>query len=128
MRAALVHDIVEIDAGDTWLYDENQSAKLTSESIAANRIFSLLPLKQGKEYCALWQEFENRSSPEAKFAAAIDGISPLLNHLLTGRQEDGVIPVAKVRSKKEYIISCAPTLWPLVENLIEESVASGLYA
>lgn len=126
-KLLLIHDIVEIDAGDTWLYKENQSIKQSSEASAANRLFSLLPEIQRDEYFNLWNEFENRSSEEAKFAAVIDGIQPLLNHLITGNSIDGVIPIEKVIAKKEYIKSFAPKLWPLVENLITESKHLGLY-
>jgi len=126
-KLLLIHDIVEIDAGDTWLYDENQDSKLHTETKAANRIFSLLPENQGEEYLSLWLEFESQSSEEAKFASVIDGIQPLLNHLITGNANDGVIPAERVRSKKEYIRKYAPKLWNLVEGLINESKNQGLY-
>ncbi len=126
-KLLLIHDIVEIDAGDTWLYDENQDLKLDAETKAANRLFSLLPENQKEEYINLWSEFENRSTEEAKFASVIDGIQPLLNHLITGDPNDGVIPVEKVRSKKEYIRDFAPKLWNFVEDLINESERLGLY-
>ncbi len=126
-KMLLIHDIVEIDAGDTWLYDENQDSKLHAETKAANRLFSLLPKNQGEEYLCLWHEFENRSSEEAKFASAIDGIQPLLNHLVTGNASDGVILAEKVRSKKEYIEGYAPKLWSLVEELINDGRNQGLY-
>jgi putative hydrolase of HD superfamily len=126
-KLLLIHDIVEIDAGDTWIYDENQDSKLENETKAANRLFSLLPENQKQEYIGLWNEFENRSSEEAKFAAAIDGIQPLLNHIVTGSANDGVLSVEKVRSKKIYIKEFAPNLWNLVEDLIEESEVLGLY-
>jgi putative hydrolase of HD superfamily len=127
IKLLLIHDLVEIDAGDTWLYEENQESKLEAETKAAGRLFSLLPENQKDEYIMLWNEFENRSTEEAKFASAIDGIQPLLNHVVTGNVEDGVIPLEKVRSKKMYINEFAPKLWDLVEELIEESVSKGLY-
>ncbi len=126
-KMLLIHDIVEIDAGDTWLYAEDQESKKELEERAADRLFSLLPDEQHDEYLELWQEFENRSTNEAAFAAVIDGIQPLLNHLLTGRVEDGVIPIEKVRSRKAYIQQHAPGLWELVESLISDSEAKGLY-
>lgn len=127
-KLLLIHDIVEIDAGDTWLYNPNQDSKLADEATAANRLFSLLPNEQKREYLGLWKEFENRSTEEAKFAAVIDGIQPLLNHIVTGNISDGIIPTEKVRAKKEYIKEFAPNLWSLVEELIGESEAIGLYA
>ncbi|MCP4335522.1 MAG: HD domain-containing protein [Gammaproteobacteria bacterium] len=127
IKLLLIHDLVEIDAGDTWLYDANQESKFEVETEAAGRLFSLLPENQKVEYFGLWNEFESRTTEEAKFASAIDGIQPLLNHVVTGNVEDGVIPLEKVRSKKIYINEFAPNLWSLVEELIEESVSKGLY-
>ncbi len=127
IKLLLIHDIVEIDAGDTWLYEENQDSKLDDETKAANRLFSLLPEKQKQEYLGLWNEFETRSTAESKFASVIDGIQPLLNHLVTGRVNDGVILAADVRKKKMYIKDLAPNLWHLVEEMIMESEAKGLY-
>jgi putative hydrolase of HD superfamily len=126
-RMLLIHDIVEIDAGDTWIFAEDQSSKLETEKRAANRLFALLPVNQQDEYLNLWCEFEDRLTEEAKFAAVIDGIQPLLNHLLTGSAEDGVIAATKVRDKKAYIREYAPNLWDLVNELIVESESRGLY-
>lgn len=126
-KLLLIHDVVEIDAGDTWLYAADQDSRLAEESKAAHRLFSLLPANQEEEYPNLWIEFENRASEEAKFAAVIDGIQPLLNHVITGNADDGVIPVEEVRNKKRYIKEFAPKLWGLVEELINESESLGLY-
>ena len=123
----LIHDIVEIDVGDTWLYDQNRGAKSAAEEQAAERLYALLPPPQHQQYLALWREFEARESAEARYAAAIDGIQPLLNHLLTGSPRDGVIPLDKVRSRKAYIEEHAPGLWDLVEKLIQKSTERGLY-
>lgn len=127
-KLLLIHDIVEIDVGDISIYESDQDSKTREEREAAHRIFSLLPDTQKKEYLSLWTEFEERSTEEAKFASVIDGIQPLLNHLVTGDPQDGVIPVELVRSKKRYIARYAPGLWNLVETLIEESRNKGLYA
>ena len=79
MKMCIVHDIVEIDAGDTFCYDElgNQD-KLEREQKAADRIFSLLPEHQGKELRMLWEEFDAMQTPEAKYAAALDRLQPLI--------------------------------------------------
>ena len=124
----LIHDIVEIDAGDTWLYDPNQADKLAAETSAAERLYALLPEAQHHEYLDLWREFEAQASDEARFAAAIDGLQPLLNHLLTGNTRDGVVAIDQVYEKKAFIKDHAPHLWELVEKLIEKSVERGLYA
>ncbi|WP_202819763.1 HD domain-containing protein [Thaumasiovibrio subtropicus] len=126
-KMLLIHDIVEIDAGDTWLFDEDQSHKHSDESTAAARLFGLLPEPQATEYKQLWEEFEARQTPEAQFAAAIDGLQPLLNHVLTGRPEDGTLPASTILEKKAYIRAAAPQLWQAVESLISDSVNKGLY-
>ena len=79
MKMVLIHDVVEIDAGDTYAYDtEGAKTKYARELNAADRLFALLPEEQGREYRALWDEFEERRSPEAKFANALDRIQPML--------------------------------------------------
>lgn len=126
-KILLIHDLVEIDAGDVSIFEADAKSQLALETKAANRIFTILPETQREEYLDLWYEFEARSSDEAKFAAVIDGIQPLLNHLITGDLKDGVIPIEKVRSKKAYIRQYAPKLWDMVEGLINESEKVGLY-
>lgn len=127
VKMLLIYDIVEIDAGDTWLYSEDQSEKIDSEKRAADRIFNILPNEQAKEFKTLWYEFNDRRTNEAKFAAAIDGLQPLINHLVTSKASGGTIPVELVRQKKTYIKDFAPGLWYSVERLIYESVEKGLY-
>lgn len=127
-KMLLIHDIVEIDAGDTWLYSEKRESAHQAEAIAAARLFGLLPTALGAEFRALWQEFESRETPEAKFAASIDGIQPLLNHLITRQEMDPLIGVDQVMQKKEFIKQFAPKLWMLAESLIDESVEKGIYS
>ncbi len=127
VKMLLIHDIVEIDAGDTWLYNEETAEKLHAEELAADRIFDLLPREYALEYRGLWHEFECRQTNEAKFASAIDGLQPLLNHVMTGKVSDGTIPVELVWERKLYIKEFAPRLWDKVEQLINESAAKGLY-
>ncbi|MGI9282466.1 MAG: HD domain-containing protein [Endozoicomonas sp.] len=128
VKMLLIHDIVEIDAGDTWLYSEDQADKQIVENEAADRIFNMLPDSVAIEYRMLWDEFEARVTDEAKYAAVIDAIQPLLNHVLTGSPETGVIPVKQVMSRKAFIKDFAPALWGHVASLIEESVEKGFYA
>ncbi|MDE5564011.1 MAG: HD domain-containing protein [Oscillospiraceae bacterium] len=79
MKMVLIHDVVEIDAGDTYAYDtEFAKSKAEREQKAADRLFALLPEEQCREYRALWDEFEVRETPEAKFANALDRIQPML--------------------------------------------------
>ena len=82
MKMVLVHDIVEIDAGDTYCYDAAGNAtKAQREQLAAQRLFGLLPEGQREEYRGLWVEFEEQKTPEARFAAVMDRIQPLLLNL-----------------------------------------------
>ncbi|NLW16107.1 MAG: HD domain-containing protein [Firmicutes bacterium] len=84
IKMVLIHDIVEIDAGDVIVYDQkNRALAQAKEKAAAERIFGLLPPDQKEEFIALWQEFEARETPEAKFAAAIDRLEPILQNHLT---------------------------------------------
>lgn len=77
VKMLLVHDIVEIDAGDTFIYDDSDpAAKAERERQAAHRIFGLLPADQQQELLALWEEFEARRTADARFAAALDRLQP----------------------------------------------------
>ena len=79
LKMVLIHDIVEIDAGDTFCYDvHDREQKVVKEREAANRIFGMLPNEQANEFRLLWEEFEERETPEARFAAAVDRLQPLL--------------------------------------------------
>ncbi len=85
MKMVLMHDVVEIDAGDTYCYDEaGNQTKAERERKAADRIFALLPEEQSREYRGLWEEFEARETPEAKFANALDRIHPMLLNYTKG--------------------------------------------
>lgn len=79
MKMVLVHDVVEIDAGDTYCYDAKGNAdKAEREQKAADRLFALLPEDQEHEFRSLWEEFEAKETPESKFANALDRIQPML--------------------------------------------------
>ncbi len=85
MKMVLVHDVVEIDAGDTYYFDEkgNQD-KAERELKAADRLFAILPEEQAAEFRSLWEEFEAKETPEAKFAGALDRIQPMLLNYTKG--------------------------------------------
>ncbi|SEU39985.1 putative hydrolases of HD superfamily [Nonomuraea wenchangensis] len=124
----LVHDLVEIDAGDTFIYDPVEvAAQADVERAAAERIFGLLPAEQGAELRALWDEFEERKTPEARFAKALDRFAPILaNH----HTEGGTWPLFKVRAsqvreKVRIIEEGSPTLGRYALELVELSVARG---
>jgi putative hydrolase of HD superfamily len=131
IRMLLVHDLVEIDAGDTFVYDlvANED-KAVREAQAAERIFGLLPPDQGAELRSLWQEFEARATPDAAFAAALDRLQPLLHNLhtegSTWRQHG--ITVEQVIARNRTIADGSQRLWSYVERLIEDAVARGFLA
>jgi 5'-deoxynucleotidase YfbR-like HD superfamily hydrolase len=128
LKMILIHDLVEIDAGDTYCYDAagNQD-KALREQCAADRIFNLLPLDQANEIRSLWDEFEAQATPEAKYAAALDRVQPvLLNYHTQGQswREHGVT-LAQVLERNRHIEAGAPALWAYVRELIDDALAKG---
>ena len=127
-RMLLLHDLVEIDAGDTYCYDAAAcGTQHERELAAAERIFALLPAEQGAAFRALWDEFEARQTPEAMFAAALDRVQPvLLNYHTRGRAwlENGVTR-AQVIERNRPIEAGSPALWAYVARLIDDAVAKG---
>ncbi|MBF8190943.1 HD domain-containing protein [Nonomuraea sp. K274] len=124
----LVHDLVEIDAGDTFIYDPVEvAAQAEAETAAAERIFGLLPDDQAGRLRQLWDEFEAMETPEAKFAKALDRFAPILaNH----HTEGGTWPLFKVRAgqvreKIRIIEEGSPSLGAYARELVELSVARG---
>lgn len=128
IKIVLIHDIIEIDAGDTYAYDEaGNVTKKERESKAADRIYSLLPKDQGEELRGLWEEFEACKTPEAKFARALDNVQPLLlNHHSGGRswREHGVERV-QVEKRNEKTPEGSLALWNLVKEIIDENQKKG---
>ena len=126
VRLVLVHDLVEIDAGDTFIYDEAGNAgKAAREQKAADRLFGLLPEEQGQTFMALWREFEDRQTPEAKFAFALDRLMPILHNVFTqGRswKEHGIRQEQAI-AKNRPIEDGSPILWQAVESLITQTLA-----
>ncbi|NLF66206.1 MAG: HD domain-containing protein [Chloroflexi bacterium] len=129
LQMVVIHDLVEIDCGDTYLFDDAaQAGKLAREELAAARLFGLLPPDQAAEFYALWQEFEARETADARFANALDRLIPLLhNYHSRGRswQEHG-IRSQQVRDRLASIDSGSVELWSYAEALIEAAVAEGI--
>lgn len=128
LKIVLIHDIIEIDAGDTFCYDtHDRAAKIERERKAAHRIFSILPRYQAKEYIHLWEEFEAMRTPEAKFAAAVDRLQPLLlNFYSEGhawRKHD--VKKSQVIERNHHIEKGSHELWRFAKALIDESVERG---
>lgn len=129
IKMVVVHDMVEIDAGDVFVYDERgRESKLAREQEAAERVFGLLPVDQAVNMRALWEEFEAGLTPEAQFANAIDRLEPILLNIYTqGRswREHG-ITADKVLAKNIPILAASsPLLAEYVEGLIREAVSQG---
>lgn len=124
----LIHDVVEVDAGDTFIYDDRgQETKEARERAAADRIFGMLPADQGQCLRALWEEFEERATPEARFAGAMDRLAPLmLNFVNSGHswRRHGV-PAARVRAVNGRVADAFPELGVFAQALISEAVARG---
>ncbi len=128
VKMLLIHDIVEIDAGDTFAYDEvGNEDKEVREKAAAARLFNLLPAEQALAIRALWDEFEERVTPEAQYAAALDRLQPLLLNFHTegaAWQRHGV-KKAQVIARNEHIGEGAPALWQYARQLIDKAVECG---
>lgn len=125
----LIHDIVEIDAGDTYCYDyELGKSQREREVKAANRIYALLPDDQGKKLRALWDEFEANETPEAHFAHAMDCLQPtMLNNATNGEMwKKNGIKLSQVLKRNEYTEKGSKTLWDYQLNeLILKNVEKG---
>lgn len=128
VKMLLVHDLVEIDAGDTFCYDiQGNQDKATRETQAAIRLFGLLPEEQGVELRSLWEEFEAQETTAAKFAAALDRLQPLLHNQQTrgGTWRIHGIKRDQVLRRVHPIKEGAPALWPVVEKIIEDCILAG---
>lgn len=131
LKMVLVHDLVEIDAGDTYCYDEEAAVhREARERKAADRIFGLLPEDQAQEYRALWEEFEAGRTPEARFGAALDRLQPLLQNFHSGGvswKEHG-IRLDQVMDRSRPIGEFSQTLWQAAEEIIGKAVRKGFLA
>jgi putative hydrolase of HD superfamily len=128
----LVHDLVEIDAGDLFAYagPQAQAQQALAEQAAADRIFALLPAAQASAYRALWQEFEERRTPEAKFARALDRLQPMLaNYQLGGGTwQEHALTADQVLDKVELIEDGSPQLGRFARDLVRAAVDQGFLA
>lgn len=128
MLMCLIHDIVEIDAGDTYAYDENGlKTQKDRENAAKQRIFSILPKEQAKELIALFDEFEAYETAESKFAHAIDNIQPLiLNNSNNGRDwREHHVTVEQIYKRHGKTKPGSEKLFEITEHIIQDNVAKG---
>lgn len=129
VKMVLIHDIVEIDAGDTFIYDTQKNHSNTEEELlAAQRIFGLLPKEQAEDFIAVWEEFEAGETHEAKFARAMDRLEPLLQNTSNngGTWKEFDVSFEKVFQKKSIIKEGSDTIWNFAEQLLNESVEKGI--
>lgn len=128
MKMVLVHDAVEIYAGDTYCYDdEGAKTKEAREKAAAEKIFGTLPEEQAAEYRALWDEFERNDTPEARFSNAMDRIQPLLlNYSREGYswKEHGVNST-QVRKRFDKVKDGSEELGRMVDDLLDKAIENG---
>ena len=126
----LVHDIVELDAGDTYAYDEAGNAtKRERELAAADRIFHILPEDQAEYLNDLWEEFEENITPESKFAHTLDNIQPMmLNDATDGKAwKEHQVKLSQIMKRQEKTKDGSVSLWEYArENFLERNLESGV--
>ncbi|ELB2960947.1 HD domain-containing protein [Vibrio parahaemolyticus] len=128
MKMLLIHDVVEIDAGDTFVYDTAATKEQAEKEIkAAERLFCMLPTDQGQELLALWQEFEAAQSDDAKYAKALDRLIPmLLNYHNNGQSwKENSVTREQALTINKRIEFGSVTLWDKAKELIEEATEKG---
>ena len=129
VKMVLIHDLVEIDAGDTFIYDTQKSHDNTDEErLAAERIFGILPLNQKEEYLEIWEEFEANQTAEARFARTMDRLEPLLQNSSNngGTWKEYDVPYSKVYEKKQVMKQGSKNIWEFAEDLLEKNVEAGI--
>lgn len=128
VELVLVHDLVEIHAGDAYAYDkEAQEAQHQKEVEAAEKLFGMLPKEQGVYFRELWEEFEGCETPEARFARVLDNCQPLLLNDASGGKswrEHGIFR-EQVYQRNQRVRQWAPKIWEYLETLIQKHVELG---
>jgi len=128
VKMLAIHDIVEIDVGDTFHYHKSTTENLYEKELAAaERIFGILDLPQREEFLLLWKEFEARKTPEAQYAASIDRILPIIMNSQNkgGIWKENGITVERVLEKNSHIFDGSKVLWETTQAILEESYKKG---
>jgi putative hydrolase of HD superfamily len=129
IRMLLLHDLVEIDAGDTFAYDtKGYLDKDERENEAARRLFGLLPEDQRGEWMALWREFEDGNTQESKYAAALDRLQPVIHNYYTGGvswREHGILR-SQVLKRLAPVKEVSDTLWSFTQDVLQRSIDQGI--
>ena len=129
LQMILIHDIVEIDAGDTFVYDSDAMiGKAEREALAAERIFGMLPEDQKDELFSLWHEFEACETPEAKYASALDRLAGMLPNAANngGTWNEHKVTVEQVTRRNESIQIGSEAIWDHAKQWIEQAHIAGL--
>src|SRR5687768_14712489 len=129
LKMVLVHDLVEIDAGDTFCYDQTGIVDQNErECRAADRLFALLPPDLGIELRTLWEEFDSRATPDARFAAALDRLQPVLLNYTSGggTWREHSVTRDQIVARNQPMGDGAPELWEYARSLIEDAAARGM--
>ncbi len=129
IKIALVHDLVEVYAGDTFAYDaKGYEDKDEREKMAADKLFGMLDNEQAAFFRALWDEFEEKETPESRYANAVDRLQPLLlNYLTDGHTwKLGDVHAPQILKRMDIIRTATPGLWHIVEGIIETSIQKGI--
>lgn len=129
LKITLVHDLVEVYAGDTFAYDEKgYEDKLDREIAAAEKLFGMLDPDRGGEFRALWDEFEAKETAESRYANAVDRLQPLLQNYMTDGHtwKEGNVHAPQVYNRMDIIRTTAPELWQVVTGIIESSIEKGI--
>ena len=128
LKMLILHDLVEIDAGDTFAYDTARMAdQHEREARAAERIFGMLPGGQAGEFRALWDEFEDRTTPESRFAAAIDRFQPVLLNCSTegAAWSRHKVTEDRVIARNSHIAEGSAALWREASRMIRKAFETG---
>ncbi|MCK7614702.1 HD domain-containing protein [Roseibium sediminicola] len=127
VRLLAVHDLVEIDAGDHWVTDDNRADVKRREEAAANRLFALLPGAQAQDFKDLWLEFEACETAEARFANAMDAFHPMVLVFASGQPDPTHEPLSAetMRRTKQDHLAPFPTLWAYAQELLDQAVRDG---
>ena len=128
MLMVLIHDLVEIDAGDTYAYDsEGSKTKREREVRAAERIFGLLPEDQGRYFRELWDEFEAYESADAKYAHLLDNFQPLLlNDASGGRSwSEHDVKKSQIYKRNEKVAETSETVWECMQEIVQKHIDAG---
>lgn len=128
MTMVLVHDLVEIDAGDTYAYDEAAAeSKKEREQKAADRIFGILPADQGNYLRSLWDEFEAYETADAKYAHLLDNFQPMLLNDASGgiswKEHD--VKKTQIYKRNIYIEETSKTIWEYMKQMVDKNIQKG---